>query len=69
MPVGGIFNGRIKKRIMMKKNYLKPEAFELAVVIDNIMAQTSTPVDNEENDNQGDFGAGKNRGEWGSVWK
>ena len=54
---------------MMKKNYLKPEAFELAVVIDNIMAQTSTPVDNEENDNQGDFGAGKNRGEWGSVWK
>ena len=54
----------------MKKNYLKPETFELAVVIDNIMLQDSNPsIENNESDDQDRFGAGKNRGEWGNVWK
>ena len=58
---------------MMKKNYLKPEVFELAVVCENTMLGGSDGDDvigggSTEPGVDGEF-AGKNRGEWGNVWK
>ena len=51
--------------MVMKKNYLKPEALVVDIVIGNIMQSTSVPEGDGEYD--GEF-TNRHRGEWGNVW-
>ena len=47
----------------MKKNYLKPEAELLDMVVTNIIAASAPQGGDDE-----ELGANKHRGEWGNVW-
>lgn len=48
----------------MKKDYLRPEVQAVEILALDMLAASSGVVGGE-GDN---FGAGKNRGEWGDVW-
>ena len=57
----------------MKKDYLKPESNVVEISIDTIMQLTSNEHEGnmpgqEGEGNTDDFGAGRNRGEWGNIW-
>ena len=51
----------------MKKNYFKPEAEVVDIVIDNIMQDASKPEIGGGNGNGIPLSNG-HRGEWGNVW-
>ena len=52
----------------MKKNYLKPEAAVVSVVVKNFILDGSIIPGGDGEAGEDDLGAGRNRGEWGNVW-
>lgn len=50
----------------MKKDYLRPEVQTVEILALDMLAASSGVVGGEGGTD--DFGAGKNRGEWGNVW-
>ena len=56
----------------MKKEYLSPIAEMLDITVENHILEDSyggTVTPGEGPEAGGGFGANKNRGEWGNVWK
>ena len=62
-----LIKNKKKNKMIMKKNYFKPELVIVDIAVDNIMQITSPGYDSTEGDGS-DLGAKENRGEWGNVW-
>ena len=58
---------------MMKKTYLKPRANFVDIKIDAVMnvvsGETTGAGTGSGSSDSEDEGAGKNRGDWGNLWK
>ena len=51
------------------KQYKKPVALEVDITCQSIIATSGLRYTNESAENEYEVLSGKNRGEWGSLWK
>ena len=57
-----------KNKMIMKKNYFKPEVVSLTVVCDSMIAASDGNI-NQHGTKPPFVGSNESRGEWGNVWK
>ena len=57
-----------KNKMIMKKNYFKPEVEMFTLLAANMLALSSGPGYESTESDGSDLGAKENRGEWGNVW-